>query len=190
MGNIGSSTGSTRGMIAEIDADRRRAGGGIGKPGKGQVAADERARRGAHALECSGKLGTPKPVVEFIHRCRAGSRKRLRRGGMSAGSKSFGFGLVTQCAGSCRRRSGRLAKQSGKPQAQVARELGIRPDMLRSWKRQAEGSAGFAAADVFPGNGNVPSQDDKVRRLRREVDQLKQERAFLKKPRCAPPRTC
>ncbi len=75
----------------------------------------------------------------------------------------------------------RLAKQSGKPQAQVARELGIRPDMLRSWKRQAEGSAGFAAADVFPGNGNVPSQDDEVRRLRREVDQLRQERDFLKK---------
>jgi transposase len=53
--------------------------------------------------------------------------------------------------------------------------------MLRSWKRQAEGSAGFAAADVFPGNGNVPSQDDAVRRLRREVDQLRQERDFLKK---------
>lgn len=75
----------------------------------------------------------------------------------------------------------RLAKESGKPHAHVARELGIRPDMLRSWKRQAEGRAGFAAHEVFPGNGKVPSQEDEVRRLRREVDQLKQERDFLKK---------
>jgi transposase len=75
----------------------------------------------------------------------------------------------------------RLAKESGKPQAQVARELGIRPDMLRSWKRQAEGRAGFVVEDVFPGHVQGSSQDDEVRRLRREVDQLKQERDFLKK---------
>ncbi len=75
----------------------------------------------------------------------------------------------------------RLAQERGKPQAQIARELGMRPDMLRSWKRQAAGRAGLAAADVFPGNGKVPSQEDEVRRLRREVDQLKQERDFLKK---------
>ena len=75
----------------------------------------------------------------------------------------------------------RLAKESGKPQAQVARELGIRPDMLRSWKRQAEGRAGFAAADVFPGNGHQPSQDEELQRLRRENERLRQERDFLKK---------
>jgi transposase len=75
----------------------------------------------------------------------------------------------------------RLAKESGKPQAQIARELGIRPGMLRNWKRQAEDRAGFMGADVFPGPGQLPSQDDEVRRLRREVDQLKQERDFLKK---------
>ncbi len=75
----------------------------------------------------------------------------------------------------------RLAKESGKLQAHVARELGIRPDMLRSWKRQTEGRAGLAAEDVFPGQGRMPGQDDEVRRLRREVDQLKQERDFLKK---------
>lgn len=75
----------------------------------------------------------------------------------------------------------RLAKESGKPQAQVARELGIRPDLLRSWKRQAEGRVGFAAEDVFPSNGQAWSPDAELRRLRREVDQLKQERDFLKK---------
>ncbi len=75
----------------------------------------------------------------------------------------------------------RLAKERGKPQAQVARDLGVRPDMLRSWKRQAEGRASFAAEAVFAGHGQTPSQDDEVRQLRREVDQLKQERDFLKK---------
>jgi transposase-like protein len=33
----------------------------------------------------------------------------------------------------------RLANDSEKPLSQVAGELGIRPDMLRMWKRQAEG---------------------------------------------------
>ena len=75
----------------------------------------------------------------------------------------------------------RRAKESGKPQAQVARELGVRPDMLRSWKRQAEGRASFAPEDVFPGHGYTPSQDDDVRRLRRDVDQLTQERDVLNK---------
>ena len=73
----------------------------------------------------------------------------------------------------------RLAKESGKPHAQVARELGIRPDMLRVWKRQAEGRAGFAAADVFPGNGHQPSQEEEVQRLRWENERLRQERDVL-----------
>lgn len=67
--------------------------------------------------------------------------------------------------------------------------------MVRSWKRQVDGRAGLAAADVFPGNGQPTSQEDEVRRLRREVDHLKQERDFLKKAvayvakesRCATP---
>lgn len=75
----------------------------------------------------------------------------------------------------------RLVKESGKSQAQVARDLGIRPDMLRTWKRQAEGRAGFAAVDVFPGIGKLSSQDEEVLRLRRENEVLRQERDFLKK---------
>ncbi len=74
----------------------------------------------------------------------------------------------------------RLTKESGKPHAQVARELGIRPDMLRTWKRQAEGRAGFAAADVFPGNSHQPRPDEELQRLRRENERLRQERDFLK----------
>jgi len=75
----------------------------------------------------------------------------------------------------------RLATASDKPLAQVARELGILPNLLRNWRRQVEDRTGQPAADVFPGHGHLPSTDDELRRLRREVETLRQERDFLKK---------
>jgi transposase len=63
----------------------------------------------------------------------------------------------------------------------VARQLGIRADMLRQWRRQAEARAGRPLADVFPGNGKLMSQDEEIRRLRREVAQLREERDILGK---------
>ncbi len=75
----------------------------------------------------------------------------------------------------------RLATEGSRPVAQVARELGIRPNMLRSWKRQAEGRVGFAAVTMFPGKGKATSQDEELRRLQRENEVLRQERDFLKK---------
>lgn len=71
----------------------------------------------------------------------------------------------------------RLVHESGKPQAQVARELGIRPDMLRDWRRQVEART-RAEASGAPGTGSV---EDENRRLRRENEILRQERDFLKK---------
>jgi transposase-like protein len=52
--------------------------------------------------------------------------------------------------------------------------------MLRAWKRQRDERAGAAAADVFPGNGRLPSEEDEVRRLTRELARAQQEIAFLK----------
>jgi len=75
----------------------------------------------------------------------------------------------------------RLVTDSGRPVAQVARELGIRPDMLRSWKWQAEGRAGFASTAVVSGTAQRTSQEDELRRLQRENETLRQERDFLKK---------
>ena len=74
------------------------------------------------------------------------------------------------------------AQRTGaKPLTEVARALGIRPDMLRAWRRQADGTGDAPAADVFPGNGKLTSQDEALRRLRREVAQLREEREILKK---------
>lgn len=75
----------------------------------------------------------------------------------------------------------RLVTDGGRSVAHVARELGIRPDMLHNWKRQAEGRAGLVTSDVFPGSGHQPSLQDELRRLQRENERLRQERDFLKK---------
>ena len=57
--------------------------------------------------------------------------------------------------------------------SQVARELGIRPQMLRTWKRQAESRAGLGNR-YFPGNGRLASDQEEMRHLRRELEQAKQ----------------
>lgn len=75
----------------------------------------------------------------------------------------------------------RLATCGEKPLAQVARELGVGANLLRNWRRQVTGRSGQPAADVFPGHGQLPGQEEELRRLRREVETLRQERDFLKK---------
>lgn len=63
----------------------------------------------------------------------------------------------------------------------VARELGLNAEMLHQWKRQADARAGEAGRDVFRGNGKLTSQDEEIRRLRREVVVLREEREIFKK---------
>lgn len=75
----------------------------------------------------------------------------------------------------------RLATSGEKKLEHVARDLGVRPDMLRAWKRQTEGKAGLSSSEVLPGNGKLVGKDEEIRALRRELDVVKQERDFLKK---------
>lgn len=63
---------------------------------------------------------------------------------------------------------------------QIGRELDVRPDMLRAWKRQMGDRVGAPPTDVFPGNGRLPSDQEELRRLTRDIARLKQENAFLK----------
>ena len=71
-------------------------------------------------------------------------------------------------------------RSSGVNLTQIGRELGVRPDQLRKWKRQHEQRVGAAPADVFPGQGKLPSEQEELRRLQRENARLQQEVAFLK----------
>jgi transposase len=75
----------------------------------------------------------------------------------------------------------RLATVGDRRVSEVARDLGIRAEMLRQWKHQAEARVGHSPADIFPGNGKLISQDEEIRRLRREVTVLREERDILGK---------
>jgi len=68
----------------------------------------------------------------------------------------------------------RLSRESGRPVTAVARELGIRPDLLREWRRVVPA----AEAAVPPGSVSLAEE---VRRLKRENEVLRQERDFLKR---------
>jgi transposase len=63
----------------------------------------------------------------------------------------------------------------------LARDLGVRSATLRDWLKAAEGRAGLAKEDVFPGNGKLTSKDEEIRELRRQLEEMTQERDFLKK---------
>lgn len=72
----------------------------------------------------------------------------------------------------------RLATESGKSVAEVARELGINRNVLDRWTR-ALGKKGATVA--FPGNGNLSAEKKELEELRRELARVKEEREILKK---------
>lgn len=72
----------------------------------------------------------------------------------------------------------RLVEESGRSKAQIARELGVHESLLKRWKAQLENRP---APEAFPGNGKLSAAEEEVRRLRRENEQLRQERDFLRK---------
>jgi len=71
----------------------------------------------------------------------------------------------------------RVLGTSGKSQAQVARDLGIPASCLSHGKKKYTDEG----ADAFPGRGRLKPEDEEVRRLRRELEIVRQERGILKK---------
>jgi transposase len=69
----------------------------------------------------------------------------------------------------------RLARTSGKPRAQVARELGLTGETLRLWVKQADLDEGQRT------DGLTSDDQEELRRLRRENRILREEREILKK---------
>ena len=60
---------------------------------------------------------------------------------------------------------------------EIARALGIQANMLYSWVRQFKNEAN----EAFRGNGKLTAQDEEIRRLRRQLADVTEERDFLKK---------
>lgn len=71
----------------------------------------------------------------------------------------------------------RLVTDGGLSVVQAAKDLDIRPDMLRRWRKQLEKDP----EEAFPGQGRLKLRDETVRQLQREVARLRQEREILKK---------
>ena len=72
----------------------------------------------------------------------------------------------------------RLMESSGKPVAQVARDLGVNDNNLYRWRREY-GSDVSAAHNS--GAASVSELEAEVKRLKRENEVLRQERDVLKK---------
>ena len=71
----------------------------------------------------------------------------------------------------------RMITESGHSLVQVGRDLDIRPDMLRRWRRQLQEDP----EQAFPGVGQRKSRDEEMWQLRRKLDRVTQERDILKK---------
>jgi transposase len=70
----------------------------------------------------------------------------------------------------------RLVRESGQSVPQVARQLGIGETALYSWVKQAKIDAGEGPPDAL-----TTAEKEELRKLRREVKNLRMEREFLKK---------
>ncbi len=71
----------------------------------------------------------------------------------------------------------RLATQPGTSTAEIADNLGVHRSQINAWQRQFEAD-GYQA---FPGNGRLKPDDEEIRKLRRELKQVRDERDILKR---------
>jgi transposase len=71
----------------------------------------------------------------------------------------------------------KLAQNSGKSTAQIARELGVSDSAIYQWQKQLVEKG----QDAFPGSGHQSALEEENRRLKRELEIARQERAILKK---------
>jgi transposase len=70
-----------------------------------------------------------------------------------------------------------LVVKKGMSASKVARELDIHPNLIHLWRRRYfdEGE------DAFVGKGNSKPEDAELKRLRKELEDVKEERDILKK---------
>jgi len=71
----------------------------------------------------------------------------------------------------------KLVTEGGRSVAETARNLGIHENLLHKWKKQYEEDTEHA----FPGKGRLKPQDEALRRVQRELADVREERDILKK---------
>ena len=70
-----------------------------------------------------------------------------------------------------------LAENTDKPIAHLEQDLGLSVGTIHHWRRQVV----VDGEEAFPGSGRVTGQAELVRRLKREIKVLREERDILKK---------
>jgi hypothetical protein len=102
--------------------------------------------------------------------------ERLRLGATASERSSRCRGANPLTPGNSGRRQRELVRSSGRPIAQIARELGIAHGTLSAWVKQAELDAGLRS------DGLVTAEREELRRLRRENRILREEREIRTLP--------
>lgn len=59
----------------------------------------------------------------------------------------------------------------------LAKDLGVHPNLLHQWRRQYRADM----EQAFPGKGHQTEPEEEIRRLKRENENLREERDILKK---------
>ena len=71
----------------------------------------------------------------------------------------------------------RLMVQGGRRITDLARDMGINVNVLRKWRQQYLKDSEHA----FPGIGHLKPEDEEIRRLKKELTDVREERDILKK---------
>ncbi len=69
-----------------------------------------------------------------------------------------------------------VQKREGQVTA-VSSNLGIHPNMLHRWMKEFDNDP----VQAFPGNGNLKTQDEEIRQLKKRLCDAEEERDILKK---------
>ena len=76
-----------------------------------------------------------------------------------------------------KREAVRLADSSEKNDCMIERELSLYQGAIRTWRKALRSDP----MEAFPGTGHIKPADEELRRLRRELEEVRQERDILKK---------
>lgn len=72
----------------------------------------------------------------------------------------------------------KLIRTSGKTTVEIARDLGLRPELIYRWKSESK----TEGTQAFPGTGHLKDGEaEDIRRLKQELEYIKEERNILKK---------
>lgn len=71
----------------------------------------------------------------------------------------------------------RLVIERGRSVAEVSRNLGVHENLIHKWKKQYIEDT----EQAFPGKGHLRPRDEEFRCLKRELEDIREERDILKK---------